>query len=61
MVLQNAVETGTTILNGVVTSEMLSGVLNEVIGLLPVCIPVIIGFAAIRKGISFIQSTLLNA
>lgn len=43
---------------GVVTADMMQGVLDEVIGLLPVCIPVMISFIGLRKGISFIQSVL---
>ena len=39
----------------------LTGVLSEITGLLPVVLPVIIGFIAIRKGISFIQSVLHGA
>lgn len=39
----------------------LSGVINEIIGLLPVVIPVMISFIALRKGISFIQSILHGA
>ena len=42
-------------LKTVVTAEMLGGVLDEVVGLLPVCIPVLITFIALRKGISFVQ------
>lgn len=53
-----ATETG---LSKVVTAEMMSGVLDEVIGLLPVCIPVMIGFIGLRKGIGFIQSVLHSA
>ena len=41
--------------------EMLSGVLNEIVGLLPVCIPVMITFIALRKGIAFVQSILHSA
>lgn len=48
-------------LDGVVTAEMLSGVLNEVIGLLPVVVPVMIGFIGLRKGISFLQGILHSA
>lgn len=47
--------------NAVVSSEMLQGVLNEVVGLLPICIPVMISFIALRKGISFISSVLHSA
>ena len=48
----------TTVLSSIVTSNLLEGVLAEIIGLLPVCIPVMIGFIAIRKGIAFVQSIL---
>lgn len=48
-------------LKSVVTAEMLGGVLDEVVGLLPVCIPVLITFIALRKGISFVQSILHSA
>lgn len=48
-------------LSGIVTSEMLTGVLDEVVGLLPVCIPVMIGFIALRKGIGFIRGILKSA
>lgn len=48
-------------LNTVVTAEMLSGVLDEIVGLLPVVLPVMISFIALRKGISFVQSVLHGA
>ena len=48
-------------LSNVVTAEMLSGVLDEIIGLLPVVVPVMIGFIALRKGISFLQGVLHSA
>lgn len=48
-------------LSGVITNAMLQGVLDEIIGLLPVCIPVMITFIALRKGIAFIQSILHSA
>lgn len=54
----SAVATG---LSEVVTAEMMSGVLDEVVALLPVCIPVMIGFIALRKGISFISAILHSA
>ena len=38
------------------TAISLSGVLSEVVDLLPIVLPVIIGFIAIRKGISFIRT-----
>ena len=45
-------------LSGIVTTQMMSGVLDEILGLLPVVIPVMIGFIGLRKGISFLQSVL---
>lgn len=51
----------TTGLSSVVTAEMLGGVLDEVVALLPVCIPVMISFIALRKGISFVQGILHSA
>lgn len=48
-------------LKTVVTAQMLSGVLDEVVGVLPICIPVLITFIALRKGISFVQSILHSA
>ncbi len=47
--------------SGVVTEQMLQGVLNEVINLLPVCLPVMITFIGIRKGIAFVRSMLQSA
>lgn len=49
------------VLSTVITNEMLGGVLNEILGVLPICIPVMISFIALRKGISFIQSILHSA
>ena len=51
----------TTGLAAIVTAEMMSGVLDEVVGLLPVVIPVMIGFIGLRKGISFLQGVLHSA
>lgn len=48
-------------LSSVVTQAMLSGVLDEVVALLPVAIPVVIGFIALRKGISFLIGILRSA
>ena len=48
-------------LAGVVTAEMLSGVLDQIVGLLPVVIPTMIGFIGLRKAISFLQGVLHSA
>lgn len=50
-----------TQLASIVTEQMMSGVLNEVIGILPVCIPTMISFTGIRKGIGFLQGVLHSA
>ena len=39
----------------------LTGVLNEVLALLPTTIPVLIGFISLRKGLSFLIGTLRRA
>lgn len=39
----------------------LDGVLDQIINLLPVVIPVMIGFIAVRKGYSFVLSALRSA
>ena len=46
-------------LKEVVTSAMLSGVLDEIVGLL--CIPVLISFIGLRKAIAFVQNILHSA
>lgn len=48
-------------LSTVVTGEMLSGVLDEIVALLPVVVPVMVGFIGLRKGLSFVQSVLHGA
>ena len=54
-------EGGIHMLSEVITNTMLSGVLDEIVGLLPVCLPVMITFIALRKGIAFVQSILHSA
>ena len=54
-------EGATTILSPIVTSNLLSGVLDEIVGVLPVVIPALIGFIAIRKGISFVIGSMRRA
>lgn len=50
-----------TNLSTIVTADMLGGVLDEVVGLLPVVIPVSITFIAIRKGLGFLFGSLRKA
>lgn len=56
-----AVVTATSVLGTVVTADMMNGVLDEVIAVLPVCIPVMVSFIALRKGISFVRGVLVSA
>lgn len=51
----------TTVLSGIVTGTMISGVLNEIVSLLPIILPALIGFIAIRKGIGFLLGSLRSA
>lgn len=48
-------------LETVVTAEMMSGVMDEIVGLLPVVIPVLVGFIALRKGVAFLRNILHSA
>lgn len=48
-------------LDEVITTTLLSGVLDEIVGLLPVVIPTMISFIALRKGIAFLQHVLHSA
>ena len=53
-----------TVLPALFTGEnaiSLSGVLDEIVGLLPVVIPVLVSFAAVRKGIGFLRNILHSA
>ena len=49
------------VLKTVVTADVVGGVMDEIIGLLPVILPVMIGFIALRKGISFVLGLLHSA
>lgn len=53
--------TTTTILGNVITSNMLSGVFNELVGVLPVVIPAVISFLAVRKALSFVLGSMRRA
>lgn len=48
-------------LSAVVNSDMMSGVLDEIVALLPAVLAVIVGFIAIRKGVSFIRGIVSGA
>ena len=61
MLVANTAGTVSNTLSGIVTQDMLSGVMDEVKGLLPVVIPVSIGNLALRKGLSFLLGTLRRA
>ena len=61
LVFAGEAASGKGVLAKVVTAEMMNGALDEVIGVLPVCLPVMIGFISIRKGISFVTGVLRAA
>lgn len=61
LVFAGEAASGKGVLAQVVTAEMMNGALDEVIGVLPVCLPVMIGFISIRKGISFVLGILRAA
>lgn len=50
-----------SVLQGIVTADMIGGVLDEIVALLPVVIPTMIGFIGLRKAISFLQGVLHSA
>lgn len=56
----SAVSVGNVVANSLNNVE-LSGILTEVVSLLPIVIPTIIGFLAVRKGISFLIGSLRRA
>lgn len=48
-------------LSNVITANMMNGVLDQIVGLLPVVMPVLVGFIGLRKGIAFVRSILHSA
>lgn len=50
-----------TVLNEALGGGVLTGVLDEVVGILPTVLPVSITFLGIRKGISFVIGMLRSA
>lgn len=50
-----------TVLDKTIQTEMVEGVLNEVVAIIPTVMPVAISFIAIRKGISFVLGLLRSA
>lgn len=58
MVLLNA---ATSVLGGVITAEMMNGVFQEIVAVLPVAMPVLVSCTSVRKGISFLTGILRSA
>lgn len=50
-----------SVLAPIVTADLIGGVLDEIIAILPVVIPTMIGFIGLRKAISFLQGVLHSA
>lgn len=49
------------LLSGAFTASNLSGVMNELITVIPVVVPVAISCLAVRKGISFVMGMIRQA
>ena len=49
------------VLPTIVDQGMLNGVLEEIVGMLPIVFPVSVGFIAIRKGVNFVLGALHSA
>ena len=48
-------------ISNVITAEMCNGVFEELLAVLPVILPVTVGFIGIRKAISFVLGMLHSA
>ena len=59
--MPNVFQMAATVLDKTIQTEMVQGVLNEVVAIIPTVIPVAISFIAIRKGISFVFGLLRSA
>ena len=53
--------TAESVLSTVITTQVVSGVLDEVVALVPIVIPTAIGFISIRKGLAFVLGMLRSA
>lgn len=51
----------TALLSGVFTSSNLSGIMNELIAVIPVVVPVAVSCLAVRKAISFVMGMIRQA
>ncbi len=58
--LAEGANTATT-LSSVITADMVTGVLDQLLSLLPVVLPAMITLLGIRKGISFVLGMLRSA
>lgn len=61
VLLSGTTPTTVTHLADVITGDMVSGLFNEIFGLLPVLIPTAVTFLAVRKGLSFFLGFLRKA
>lgn len=50
-----------SVISTAIANVDLTGILNEIISLLPLVLPVVVGFIGIRKGISFLIGSLRRA
>lgn len=59
--IADASDTVIPTLSNTVTSAMIEGVFDEIYALLPTVLPAVVGFLAVRKGISFLLGSLRRA
>lgn len=48
-------------LSGVVTTDMISGVFGQIMGLVPIVLPAVVAFVGFRKGLSWLLGVLHSA
>lgn len=53
--------TSGTLISGAVKSDTFDGLANEITGVLPIVLPVLVTILALRKGIRFLLGTLRGA
>ena len=52
---------GTTSMWDGITSDMFTGIVTEIVGLLPIVLPAVIGLLAFRKGLAFLFGSIRGA
>lgn len=61
MVALEAGGVSTVDLSSIITADTLSGLFDQIVAMLPIVIPVTLGFLGIRKAISFVMGMIQSA